>query len=633
MSEIASLLPALAGLATDPRSLTLLVTLGTLALFVWNRLSPDVVALLAMVALMVLGLVSPEQGISGFANEATLTVAAMLALSTGLLHTGAVDDLARWLQQAAGSSELRLLVLLIVIVLPFSAFVNNTAVVAVLLPIVLGVARDKDFSASRLLMPLSFSAQLGGTLTLVGTSTNLIVAGLALDLGLGRIGLFDITAAASVLVAVGVVYLLTLGRWLTPHREAKRDLVDAYQLRAYLASFRVLEDSPLAGRSLAASRLGEREGILVAGIRRGGHSIHGVGGNTVIEAGDELVVEGSVSDVARFVEQQGLEAMTDRPDWDFEVQADGEGAQPSEARAEHLGRAGRSDDQPGERILAELLVRPRTFPENQPLNRLGIRSRWNVTVLGLQRRGRPLKRGLHQTALRAGDVLLVEGRPDDLRAIHEAGDFSLLGAVDIPARRRGKRSAALSILAGVVLLPAFGIGTILITSIAGVAAMFLTGTLKPREAYDEMDWMVIVLLGAILPLGIAMEETGTAILLVDLALGPMQAMGPYGVLALFYLGTSLLTSVISNAAAAVVTVPLAVAASTEIGVSPMPLVVAVMFAASNSFVTPIGYQTNTFIFGPGGYHFTDFFRVGSPLTLVLLLAATLTIPIFFPFTQ
>src|SRR5690606_2884198 len=283
------------------------------------------------------------------------------------------------------------------------------------------------------------------------------------------------------------------------------------------------------------------------------------------------------------------------------------------------------------RVLAELLVRPRTFPENQPLNRLGIRSRWNVTVLGLQRRGRPLTHGLHQTVLQAGDVLLVDGRPDDLRSIHETGDFSLLGSVDIPARRRGKRRFAVGILAAVVLLPAFGVGTIVVTSLAGVAAMFITGTLKPREAYQEMDWSVIVLLGAILPLGIAMEQTGTATLLVDLALRPMQAMGPYGVLAAFYLGTSLLTEMISNAATAVVLTPLAVAAAAETGISPLPLIVAVMFAASNSFMTPIGYQTNTFIFGPGGYRFTDFARVGGPLNLLLLIAATWAIPIFFPF--
>jgi di/tricarboxylate transporter len=283
------------------------------------------------------------------------------------------------------------------------------------------------------------------------------------------------------------------------------------------------------------------------------------------------------------------------------------------------------------RILAELLVRPQTFPSGRPLNRLGMRSRWGVSVLGLQRRGRALRRSVFNTPLQPGDVLLVEGRPEQLRALHQAGDFALMGSVEVPARRRERRGAAALILAAVVGLPALGLAPIVVTSVAGVAAMFLTGCLTPDEAYEDMDWMVIVLLGAILPLGIAMQETGTAELLVSVALGPMEALGPPAVLGGFYLFTALLTGAISNNAAAVVMTPLAVATGAALDVSPLPLVVAVMFAASNSFMTPIGYQTNTFIFGPGGYRFADFVKVGTPLTLLLLVVATLVLPIFFPF--
>jgi di/tricarboxylate transporter len=596
----------------DPRALTLAVAAVTLALFVWNRLRVDIVALLSMVALMVLGLVTPRQGISGFANEATITVAAMLALSAGLLRTGAIDDLGRWLERASGKSEFRLVLIVVAIVVPVSALVNNTAAVAVLLPMVMGVARAMDVAPSRVLMPLSFAGQMGGTLTLVGTSTNLLVAGLVLDLGLDRIGLFDITLPALVLTVAGVAYLLTVGMWLTPSRPAGHDLVDAYDLRAYLASFRVLESSPLAGKSLAESRLGERAGILVVGVRRGDEDIRGIGGATRIEAGDELLVEGSVSDVARFVEVEGLEAASAEPEWDFAPGTEEEPADP-------------------ERILAELLVRPRSFPTGRALNRIGMRSRWGVTVLGLQRRGRTLRQRIFNTPLRAGDVLLVEGRPEQLRALHHAGDFALLGSVEVPARRRERRVPAAAILAAVVGLPAFGLAPIVVTSVAGVAAMFLTGCLTPDEAYEDMDWMVIVLLGAILPLGIAMQETGTAELLVSVALAPMQALGPAAVLGGFYLFTALLTGAISNNAAAVVMTPLAVATGAALDVSPLPLVVAVMFAASNSFMTPIGYQTNTFIFGPGGYRFVDFVKVGTPLTLLLLVVATFVLPVFFPF--
>jgi len=600
---------------TDPRTLTLAVALATLALFVWNFLRVDVVALLAMAALMVLGVVTPTQGISGFANEATITVAAMLALSAGLLRTGAIDDLGLWMHRAAGGRELRLLLVLLVIVIPVSALINNTAAVAVLLPVVMGVARSMDVAPSKVLMPLSFAGQMGGTLTLVGTSTNLLVAGLILDLGMDRIRIFDITAPAAILTLAGVAYLLTVGRWLTPVRKAGEDLVDAYQLRAYLASFRVLENSPLAGTTLAESRLGEREGILVVGIVRGGTTIRRVGGATRVEAGDELLVEGSVSNMARFVDQEGLEVITTDPEWEFD---------PGEAGAE-------AEEDGEDRILAELLVRPGSFPENRPLARLGVRSRWGITVLGLQRRGRPLQKRLLRTPLRAGDVLLVEGGSSELRGVHQSGDFSLLGSVDVPARRRERRGLAVAILAAVVLAPAVGLVPIVVSSVVGVAVMFLTGCLTPEEAYEEMDWMVIVLLGAILPLGIAMQETGAAALLVQASLAPMEAVGPTAVLAGFYFLTMLLTGAISNNAAAVVMTPLAVASGLALAVSPLPFVIAVMFAASNSFFTPIGYQTNLFIFGPGGYRFVDFVRVGGPLGLLLLGVATFVIPMFFPF--
>lgn len=676
---------------SDPRVLTLAVAVGTLVLFVWNRLRVDVVALLAMVALLLLGVVTPAQGVSGFANEAVITVAAMLALSAGLLRTGAVDDLGRWIRKASGKSELRLVALLVAVVIPVSALINNTAAVAVLLPMVLGVARSMEVAPSRVLMPLSFAGQMGGTLTLVGTSTNLLVAGLVLDLGMDRIGIFDITLPALALALVGVVYLLTLGRWLTPHRKAGQDLVDAYDLRSYLASFRVLEGSPLAGRTLAESRLGEREGVLVVGIRRGRRRIRGIGGNTGVRVGDELLVEGSLSDMARFLDREGLEVLTEAPDWDFAPNpvplseagtvADGKtaaaaagqtlrgpedepagepehepertpqgetpsgstsGPEPGAPSASETGPPSSSgsrtpsDPEPEveedlDRILAELLVQPRGAALGRPLYRLGLRSRWGVTVLGLQRRGRTLQRRLLHTPLQAGDLLLVEGRPEQLRGVHEDGDFSLLGSVEVPARRRSRRWHALAILATVVGLPALGLLPIVVTSVAGVAAMFLTGCLTPEEAYEEMDWMVLVLLGAILPLGIAMQETGAAELLVGLALGPMEAMGPLAVLAAFYLLTSLLTEAISNNAAAVVMTPLALASGVALGISPLPLVIAVMFAASNAFLTPIGYQTNTFIFGPGGYRFGDFFRVGAPLSILLLATAVLVIPRFFPF--
>jgi di/tricarboxylate transporter len=243
----------------------------------------------------------------------------------------------------------------------------------------------------------------------------------------------------------------------------------------------------------------------------------------------------------------------------------------------------------------------------------------------------PLHDPLTEIVLEPGDVLLVQGSSEELRQLHQSGDLALLGAVDVPARRLRKLKFSLPILLMVVLLAAFEVTTILVSSILGVVAMFITGCITPDEAYEEVDWMVLVLLGSIIPLGIAMQNTGTAQFIAGGMLGLTEPLGLLGTLAAFYLMTSLLTELISNNAAAVVLTPIAVATGVALGVSPLPLVIAVMIAASNSFMTPIGYQTNTFIYGPGGYRFSDFVRVGGPLNLILLLVATFVIPFFFPF--
>lgn len=596
---------------TPDIALTLAVAAGALALFVWNRLPVDVVGLLVMVTLIVLGLVTPQEGISGFANEATVTVAAMLVLSTGMLRTGAVDVLARWVARLAEGSEFRLLAVVLAIVVPVSALINNTAAVAIMLPMLLGLAREMEIAPSRLLMPLSFGGQMGGTLTLIGTSTNLLVAGLVLDLGLDRIRLFDITPPALVLTAAGLVYLVTLGRWLTPTREAPTDLLQGYELRDYLTGLVVEEGSPLLGRSLAECRFGEEYGLQVLEIRRGEECLYSPGGGAVLHVGDLLLVRGKPQEIVEIGERDGLRITGTQPEM-------------------MLADADRQEDEDGP-VLAEGIVPPRSRVVGSSVRRLNFRARYGVTVLAVQRHDEPLQEPLGDIAFKAGDTLLLQGSADRLQELHKMGDISLLGPVQVPRKRRRKIGIAVLIMALVVLLPALEATTILVSSLAGAAAMFVTGCITPEEAYEEVDWMVIILLGSILPLGIAMQQTGTAAFLTQQLLEVTAALGPHGVLAALYLLTTLLTAVISNNAAAVVLTPIAVSTGVALEMSPLPLVIAVMLAASNSFVTPIGYQTNTFIYGPGGYRFSDFIRVGGPLNLLLLALATLVIPLFFPF--
>ncbi len=593
--------------------LTLAVTAGALALFIWNRLRVDVVGIIVMATLIVTGLVTPREGISGFANEAMVTVAAMFVLSAGLIRTGAVDILGKWVARLAGKSELRLLVVTLAIVIPLSAFINNTPVVVVMIPVILGLTRELGLAPSRLFMPISFGSQMGGTLTLIGTSTNLLVAGLVLDLGLERIRLFDITPPALVLTAVGVAYLLTLGRWLTPVRETTTDLVASYELREYLTALVVETDSPLAGRTLRESRFGEEHGLQVIGIERDGERIQFPRGGTTIHAGDHLLVRGRIPDIARIEEVEHLRIAGVKPAFPIGEQA-GEG-----------GERGK------EAQLAELIVPPRSPVLGRSIRQLNFRGRYGVPVLAIQRHGEPLHDQLADVALEPGDVLLVQGSNRELRQLHRSGDLALLGAVDIPARRIRKLKYSVPILVGVVLLAAFEITTILVSAILGVIAMVLTGCITPDEAYEEVDWMVLILLGSIIPLGIAMQNTGTAEFIAGELLQLIAPWGAYAVLGSLFLFTALLTSVISNNAAAVVLTPIAITTGLTMGLSPFPFVIAVMIAASNSFITPIGYQTNTFIYGPGGYYFSDYIRVGGPLNLILLVVATFVIPIFFPF--
>lgn len=589
--------------------ITAAITLGALVLFVVDRLPIEVVGLLVMVALVLTGVVTPAEGVSGFASEAIVTIAAMFVLSAALVRTGGVDVLGRFISKLAGNSDFRLLAVSLAVVVPASAFVNNTPVVVVMVPVLLGLARERGVPASRLFMPVSFASQMGGTLTLVGTSTNLLVAGLALDLGLPRIRLFDVTAPALAFTALGVLYLLTVGRRLVPDRDGENDLYKRYELGEYLSGLEVKEGSKLAGRPLQESGLREDRGLDVLAIERGDERILLPDGLVEIREGDRLVVRGKIAGIADAESDEGLRIT---------------GADTGISSHE-------LDGEEEEAHYSELLVPPRSRVVGHSLEALRFRGSYGVPVVGIRRHGEPVHEPMRTVTLHAGDILLVRATSHDLDRIRDTGDLALLGPLELPPRRKRKLPHAAAVILAVVLLAAFGVTTILVAALAGVVAVFLSGCLTPEEAYDDVDWQPLVLLGSILPLGIAMQNTGAAQLAAAHFLDLTSSLGPTGVLIAFYVLTTLLTAIISNAAAAVVLTPLAVAMGQSLDVSPMPFVIAVILAASNSFITPVGYQTNTFIYGPGGYQFSDFLRVGGPLSLLFAAAAGFVIPVFFPF--
>jgi di/tricarboxylate transporter len=504
-----------------------------------------------------------------------------------------------------------------------------------MIPLVLGVSRKIGARPSKLFMSISFASQMGGTLTLIGTSTNLLVAGLILELGMDRLGLFDITPPALVLALIGVVYLLTVGRWLTPVREASADPLSAYELREYSSVLIVQPDSPLVDMSIGETRFASEYGFQILAIDRGDTRLGAPGPNTVLHSEDALIVRGKIQDLTRIKESMHLRIATptEEPGWAFtaenEEKVEGTLPEGEEPIAEGTPRGPEAD--PGKIHLAEVMVPPRSRVVGRTIRQLNFRSRFGVPVLGIQRHGTSLMDRMRDVPLTAGDLLLIQGDTAALRRIHERRELTLLGPLEVPERRYGKLRLAVAILAAVVLLAAFDIIPILVAALSGVVVMFLTGCVTPDEAYEEVDWMVLILLGSIIPLGLAMQNTGTAELIATALLHLTSPLGLFGALAAFYLLTSVLTEMISNNAAAILLTPIAIATAVGLDASPLPFVIAVMLAASNSFMTPIGYQTNTFVYGPGGYHFSDFFRVGAPLNLLMLIAATFVIPYFFPF--
>jgi di/tricarboxylate transporter len=410
-----------------------------------------------------------------------------------------------------------------------------------------------------------------------------------------------------------VLYLLTVGRWLLPRREAEADLLKPYELRDYLSGLVVEPGSRLAGASLAEARFGEEYGLNVVGVEREGHRISFPTGSTVLQSGDLLLVQGKIPDIAQIEEIEGLRIA---------------GTPPNLPPLRRGGEAGAID---GESGLAEVIVPPRSHLIGHTLKEVGFRGRFGVGALAIQRHGEAIREKIGRIRLEAGDILLIQGPAGAVKSLHDGRELALLGAVEIPAKRRRKRRLAVGIMAGVVLLPALDLAPIMVSALVGAVLMLLTRCVTPEELYEEMDWSVLVLLGSILPLGIAMQKSGAAELLASGLLRLTEPWGEHGTLAAFYVLTLLLTAVISNAAAAVVLTPMAIASGTALGVSALPFVIAVMLAASNSYVTPIGYQTNLFVYGPGGYRFGDFARVGGPLTLVSVFVATFVIPFFFPF--
>ncbi len=587
-------------------AVVLLLLVIAVVLFATEKLSVDLVALMLMSALLLSGIITTREGLSGFSNTATVTVAAMFILSAGLFKTGAVNFAGALLARLGKRSIWLVIATVMLVVGTLSAFINNTAAVAIFLPVMLTVARDMNASPSKLLMPLSFASMFGGVCTLIGTSTNILTSSIAERRGQEPFGMFEMLPFGAVIFACGFLYMFLIGVRLIPERITGADLAQNFRMDDYLTDIVLLEESTSVGKRLADAPLVRELNIAVLEIFRGDERLPMPTPQTVLQAGDVLRVRSNVEKIRALQEQVGV---TLKP-----------------------GMKWRDEDlETEETVLVEAVVRLNSELDGKSLEGALFRSTYNATVLAIRHRGELMREAFADTRLRAGDALLVEVRRTALEQLKNNANLVIASEEGIPEFRKQKIVPALIIMVGVVIAAATGTLPIVTAAIVGCVLMVLTGCISLNEAYKAIEWRIIFLLAGVLTLGIALEKTGAARLLSDAMVSAIGDYGPTALLSGLFLLTMMLTNVMSNNASAALLAPIAIVTAESLNLSPRPFLMAVTFAASLSFMTPIGYQTNTLIYGPGGYKFVDFLKVGTPLNIIFWLLATFLIPRFWSF--
>jgi di/tricarboxylate transporter len=492
------------------------------------------------------------------------------------------------------------------IVGPITAFINNTAVVAIFLPIVEDWCRKQKISPSKLLIPLSYATVLGGMITVIGTSTNVLASGISKQLGYGEFQLFQFTRLGIITFIIGIIYLAVVAPRLLPDRKpANFDLMQTeYGLKDYVSELVITPRSSLVGQTLKESEIQRKFDLDVLELIQNNMRFAQPLADKLLAAGDILIVRSSREDLLKIRDEKGLDIL---PDIKF--------------KQESLETILSS----GQEKIAEVLILSNSRLIGTTLKDLRFRQRYNATVLAI-RRGSELVQGrLVKVTLRFGDLLLLQGPKQSFIGLQTTRELLVLEERDVETLRQDKAWIALAIVLGVIILAAFEIMPILVSALAGVILMVITGCLKPGEIYGSVRWDVIFLLAGLIPLGIAMDKSGATQWLADTLVGFGGHLSGYWILLLFYIATSILTEVLSNNATVVLMIPIAVKVSVALGLNPFAFMYAVTFAASNSYMTPIGYQTNTMVYSPGGYKFFDFTRVGAPLNLILTIVTPLLI--------
>lgn len=580
------------------------LSIGVVIAFVREKIAPDIVALSAMGILLALDIISTKDFLSVFSNSAPITIAMMFIVSAALERTGCIQIMGRYISRLAGKSYLRAMLVTMLTVMVASAFMNNIPVVIVMTPLIISLARSIDVAPSKMLIPLSFAAIFGGTTTLVGTSTNILISGVATQSGLAPLGMFEMTLPGLIFAGVGMLYMLFIGRFLLPNRYSLSSILDGQPKRQFLAEFLIPQDSTYLGKNISSIKEITEE-TEVIDVIRSSISLRRSMDTLELYAGDRIIIATNLGEVLGLKENGDLEF----------VKTNGN-LQPVSAE---------------EKMIVEGSISAQSSLVGRSVGALNFRSKYGVYILAVHRNDEDIRKNLDSVILRFGDTILIEGTAKNITRLLDDGHMINLTAPEEKPVRKSKAPIAFATMMGVVILSAFNVMPIASLAFIGAVVVMITGCVDPEDAYESIDWRILFLIFGMLGLSAGMEKTGAAALIVESLVSVIDQLGPVAILCIIYIITSILTEMVSNNAVAVLLGPIVIGIANHAGYDPKPFLMAVMFAASASFATPIGYQTNTFVYGAGGYKFNDFLKIGVPLNLIFAALATFIIPKFFPF--
>lgn len=587
--------------------------------FLWEKISTDLTALVVFSVLLVCGALfssntfpSSKELISVLANPAPMTIACMFIISAALEETGAIDHFANLFDRFTSLNYKLFIVAMGVLIGTVAAFVSNTPVVVIMMPIVLKLAKEMKVPASKLLIPLSYISILGGTCTLIGTSTNLLCNGIIQDAGLEGLGMFELGKIGLIIGIIGIGYIALFGQKMLPVRETLTSILSEDERKEFITEAYIKPNSELVGQKVEESRLGKARSIRVIEILRDGVGIPQNPKKVILQSGDRLVMACRPSGIAEARQFKDMDFIADQG-IDMEKIAAHEGS------------------------IVEGVVSPNSSIIGRTVREINFRQRFRMVTMAVHRGGKNLREKIETLPLKAGDILLMMGPDQAVENLRSSNDILLLDRPHISAKRDPFRMPiAIAVIIAIILLSSFKVLPIFVSAIVGTAVVLCAGCIKPKDAYQSVEWNILILIYGMMGLGVCLEKTGASSLVVDSLTTLVEnrisiSWQPYVMIAVIYLLSWILTELLSNQATVVLMTPLVIGVGVTMGVDPRPFVIAVCIAASLSFSTPIGYQTNTYVYSAGGYKFTDFVKFGLPLNLICMTLAVILIPLIWSF--